>query len=261
MKYKVGEKAKVRKDLKIGEYYGGYLFNNSMSELKGNSVTISYTGLSSYSIRESDRPWSEEMFEPVGEEEQIVKYKAGDKVRVRSDLEACRTYGGIRASSTMCQYRGKTVEIAKVYSNYYKIKERDFYWTDEMFESEEEMSAEEALKMLKGLCEEYPTCNGCPLRNPRKDDFMGCMIDPKVTLKVLKQWKADHEKKSIETEFVNIVRVIEDTGTVKKCVYEERLPDGELNLSDKQVEVLRKYCEEHKGKYFTVVERICKVKE
>ena len=86
--------------------------------------------------------------------------------------------------------------------------------------------------------------------------------NPEEVVKALKQWKADHEKKPIETEFVNIVRVIEDLGYTKKCVYEEdvtEVKDETFKMSMKRV--LKEYCKEHDGKFFTVYEEICRVKE
>ena len=41
MKYNVGEKARVRRDLVEDETYGGYSFTYNMSKLKGKIVTIS----------------------------------------------------------------------------------------------------------------------------------------------------------------------------------------------------------------------------
>lgn len=191
-----------------------------------------------------------------------MKYKVGDKVRVRRDLKNGEYYGVKYFSSDMRRYKGKEITISKEYDRYYRARDNIYFWTDEMFEPVEEFSAEDAIKLLSDICDRLG-CNGCPINKSKGD--IGCVVyrknHPDKVVEVLKQWKVDREKKPIETQFMNIVRVIEDTGTMKKCVYEERLPEGELNLSDKQSEVLKKYCEEHKGKYFAVVERICAVKE
>lgn len=72
----------------------------------------------------------------------------------------------------------------------------------------------------------------------------------------------DEEKKEVETEFVNIVRVIEDLGYTKKCVYEEDVTgvkDETFKMSMKRI--LEEYCMEHDGKFFIVYEEICRVKE
>ena len=81
---------------------------------------------------------------------------------------------------------------------------------------------------------------------------------PDKVIEILKRWKADHEKKPIETEFACVVRVIEDTGKVKRCVYEEDVTEAKEEAMKR---VLKEYCKEHDGKFFTVYEEICRVKE
>ncbi len=81
---------------------------------------------------------------------------------------------------------------------------------------------------------------------------------PEEVVKALKQWKVDHEKKPIETELAYIVRVIEDTGKVKRCVYEEDVTEVKEEAMKR---VLKEYCKDHEGKFYTVAERICRVKE
>lgn len=61
-----------------------------------------------------------------------MKYKVGDKVRVREDLEMYKDYG-IYPNKKMVELKGKVVEIENVYSYFYSIKEDTYYWTDEMF--------------------------------------------------------------------------------------------------------------------------------
>lgn len=41
MKYKVGDKVRVRKDLQIGTHYGDYMFVSGMDDYKGSVVKIS----------------------------------------------------------------------------------------------------------------------------------------------------------------------------------------------------------------------------
>ena len=51
MKYKKGDKVRVRKDLKVGESYGVY-FNEDMVKFIGEEVTIDYVGPLGYRIKE-----------------------------------------------------------------------------------------------------------------------------------------------------------------------------------------------------------------
>lgn len=73
----------------------------------------------------------------------MAKYKVGDKVRVRSDLEVGISYGIPNFVGGMRKFLGKEVTISFVdYSDdTYKIKEDDdFWWSDEMFEGFSEES-------------------------------------------------------------------------------------------------------------------------
>jgi hypothetical protein len=68
-----------------------------------------------------------------------MKYKVGDKVRVRSDLVINKRYGdGVLFRSDMTRYEGQVVTISRVGDDFYKIEEDsdsfDWSWTDEMFE-------------------------------------------------------------------------------------------------------------------------------
>ena len=65
-----------------------------------------------------------------------MKYKVGDKVRVRKDLNLASIYGKCLAVSDMLGYRGKVVTIAAVLHDSYKVEEdcETRYWADEMFE-------------------------------------------------------------------------------------------------------------------------------
>lgn len=192
-----------------------------------------------------------------------MKYKVGDKVRVRSDLEGNKGYGGWYTSEGMVKMRGEIVTIRGVGSSAYELEENDLMRTDEMLEPvEEELTAEEAIKILGEICCGNELCGGCPIgeakgkmtcQNFRRDKT-------EEVLEILKQWKKDHEEKPIEMESVSIVRVIEGTGDIKKCVYEEELTERE-NPMDAKERVLKEYCQKHAGKFFTVFESICRVKE
>ena len=195
-----------------------------------------------------------------------MKYKVGDKVRVRSGLQINRSYGAYTFVSGMSDYKGSVVAISEVYLTCYCIEEDKgiWKWTDEMFEglAEDELTAEEATRILGEICCENKCYNGCPIGKARGK--MSCHFfrrdKPKEVIEILKQFKNDHEKKPIEMESVGIVRVIEDTGDIKKCVYEEELTERE-NPMDAKERVLKEYYHKHDGKFFTVFESICRVKE
>lgn len=194
-----------------------------------------------------------------------MKYKVGDKVRVRENLSL---YIKARCVSTFSpetlKYNGMIVTVSEVKKDQYKIEEdKGFYdWYEDMFEPVEEMSAEELARILALECEAHPGCYKCPIR--RLDDRAGCVAiihyHYKEVIEIAKQWKSDHEKKPIETKYVWYVKIIEaDTHLLK---HEELLElDFSIPMDRKKEEILKKYCAEHDGKYYATDERRCVVKE
>ena len=65
-----------------------------------------------------------------------MKYKLGDKVKIREGLDIDKIYGGWDCSEDMIQYGGKIATIVKCYDDSYHIDVDDecYDWTDEMFE-------------------------------------------------------------------------------------------------------------------------------
>ena len=67
-----------------------------------------------------------------------MRYKVGDKVRVRKDLVVDKDYGGYDFVSSMEEFEGKIVTIESVDGDHYHIEEDKFefkfYWVDEMLE-------------------------------------------------------------------------------------------------------------------------------
>ena len=191
-----------------------------------------------------------------------MKYKVGDKVKVRSDLKCEEYYDGVPFTSEMNRFKGMEITIARVnYGGYYEVLETPYNFTDEMLEPVEEMSAEEAISLQSKICREN-NCTTCPIQKiPDCGDCEEYMIEhPEEVVKTLKQWKADHEKKPIETKWVWYVKIIEaDTHLLK---HEELLElDFSIPMDRKKEEILKKYCAEHDGKYYVTDERRCVVKE
>lgn len=194
-----------------------------------------------------------------------MKYKVGDKVRVIKATSGCM---GAEGSIGVVTDK-KNTEGLFDYMNGFNIElENGKIWRIG-FESvcepvEDELTAEEATKILSEICCENELCGGCPISEAKGK--MTCQSfrrdKTEEVLEILKQWKKDHEKKPIKTESVGIVRVIEDTGFRRRCVYEEdvtEVKDETFKMSMKRV--LEEYCKEHKGKFFAVYEEICRVKE
>lgn len=81
-----------------------------------------------------------------------MKYKIGDKVLVRPDLEENKKYGDEVVISDMLFFRGKIVTIEHIdHPDYYRIKEDpdQWYWTDEMFIEKEPEEIKSDLEEIK----------------------------------------------------------------------------------------------------------------
>lgn len=188
-----------------------------------------------------------------------MKYKVGDKVKVRSDLKCEEYYDGVPFTSEMNRFKGMEFTIARVnYGEYYEVLETPYNFTDEMLEPVEGMSAEEAIRLYAKMCKDN-NCYACPVYE--KSGECGCeefaINHPEEVIESLKKWKADHEKKPIETENVMYIVVMDEKRNV---VYEEKTNEAIITTTMKE-ETLKKYCKEHDGKYYAIVERRCVVKE
>lgn len=192
-----------------------------------------------------------------------MKYKVGDKVRVRENLPLyMKAHCVSTFSPETLKYNGMIVTVSEVKKDQYKIEEdKGFYdWYEDMLEPVEEMSTEEAIKLSGKMCSSS-ACYECPVFKSREKYGEMCNVFKKEHaeeyLEILKQWKADHEKKPIEMENVIYIVVLDEKRNV---VYEEKT-NGVVVTTDMKEEVLKKYCSEHDGKYYAISERRCVVKE
>ena len=192
-----------------------------------------------------------------------MKYKVGDKVRVRSDLKISVLYGNLCVLDEML--KKKIVTIASVHDGYYKVVEDEYEWTDEMFEGlvEDELTAEEAIKMLGDMC--IIGCEICKLRELYKESGYSLCADyrrehPDKVVEILKQRKKEYEKKEIETEIVDLIRIMKEEGDSATCIYTHEIDAKEKNIYEKMDELVKQYYEENGGKIYAKFERICRVK-
>lgn len=191
-----------------------------------------------------------------------MKYKVGDKVRVREDLSIDEKYGFLYAIDEMI--KKKIVTIAYVYDGYYGIKEDVFMWTDEMFEGlvEDELTAEEAIRIFGEICCETRCTDECPIYKAKKG--MSCRKfrkdKPEEVLEILKQRKKEHEKKEIKTEIVDLIKVMKEVCDDETCIYAYEIDTNEENVDEKMNELVKQYYEENGGKIYAKFERLCRVK-
>lgn len=93
MKYKVGDKVKVREDLSKEKCYGGCCVDSVMEQFAGEMVTISheYGRINRYKIEEDNMRWcwTDEMFEPL-EDENITDKNTTDETNDSEEWVLCR---------------------------------------------------------------------------------------------------------------------------------------------------------------------------
>ena len=193
-----------------------------------------------------------------------MKYKVGDKNKIVRATAGCYGAEGKIGTVTnepstdgLCYNRdGFNVDCG--YGSVWRIG----------FESEcellDELTAEEAIKIQAEMCRSI-MCKDCAIDRLRIDSRCGCdefrSKNPDKVLEIIKQWKKDHEKKEVEVEFVDVIRIIEDTGDIKRCVHEERIDVEFVKISADIKRVLKDWCKDHDGEFFAVLESRCVVKE
>lgn len=193
-----------------------------------------------------------------------MKYKVGDKVKVRSDLEENKGYGGWYTSEGMVKMRGEIVTIIGVKSSSYELEENNFKWTDEMFEGleDDELTAEEAIRIFGEICCETRCTDECPIYKAKKG--MSCRKfrkdKPEEVLEILKQRKKEHEKKEIKTEIVDLIKVMKEVCDDEVCIYTCEIDVNKEEIDDKMRELVKEYSDEQDSKIYAKYERICRVK-
>lgn len=79
---------------------------------------------------------------------------------------------------------------------------------------------------------------------------------PDKVIEVLK----DYEKKEIETEIVDLIRIMKEEGDSETCIYAYETDTKEENIDEKMDELVKQCYEENGGKIYAKYERICRVK-
>lgn len=192
-----------------------------------------------------------------------MKCKIGDKVRVIKATSGCM---GAEGSIGVVTDKKNTDGLLD-YMNGFNIELKNGKIWRIGFESvcepvEDELTAEETIRLKCEMCESI-SCSECKFSrlNNGEDIFCNKFLKkyPEQVVEILKQWKKDHEKKEVETEFTWCVLIIEaDTHTLK---HEEDVGTDFKSMDAKKAEILKKYCSEHDGKYYAISERRCVVKE
>lgn len=194
-----------------------------------------------------------------------MKHKVGDKVKIKENLIVGKTYGGLYLHDGAGRHIGEETIVTKVERDRYRlaVDNSSRIWTEEMLEQVEELTAEEAIRILGGMCRDLSCCE-CPIYELIEDEGNCDNLraeKPDKVIEVLKQWKKDHEKKEVEVEFVWYAVIKDEKGSI---VHEKRIESplgSNKEYLEKNKEILAKYCSEHNGKFYGLTERRCVVKE
>lgn len=89
MKYKVGDKVKVRDDLMVGHCYSYYAYCGNMVNFRGKTVTIKSVAYDFYRIEEDRQTscWTDGMFEDVNENDVDDEDDETETAKFRAFLE------------------------------------------------------------------------------------------------------------------------------------------------------------------------------
>lgn len=176
-----------------------------------------------------------------------MKYKIGDKVRVIKATSGCM---GAEGSIGVVTDKKNTDGLLD-YSDGFNIELKNGKIWRIGFESvcepvEEELTAEEAIKIQAEMCS--VPCRKCPISKER--GAYECRTfraeHPDKVLEILKQRKKEHEKKEVEVTQKIYCLVMDEE---RKVVHEE-----EIGNSDSCMDVLKNYCGNHDGKFFSLME-------
>ena len=141
MKYKVGDKVTIKKDLKFDEGNKKTRAITGMLEYAGESFTIKSVEewADGYRLEGVSFYWTDEMFEepiPEPEVKTTAKHKVGHKVKIRKDLKPDRSNPKLVVTKDMVKYAGQIVTIDYVDTDEtYAVKENTWWWSDELFEA------------------------------------------------------------------------------------------------------------------------------
>ena len=113
-----------------------------------------------------------------------MKYKVGDVVKVRSDLDVNKRYKRFYVTINMIEFKGKFVRIARVLNDCYNIYEdlKRWSWSDEMFEpfTEEDVKKhfEEYAKSFKDYDIKVEVKKKEPILDEEEKKYLSAVIKP-----------------------------------------------------------------------------------
>lgn len=141
MDYKIRDVVRIKDNLKEGEKYGDCYVVEGMLKFRGTTDTIYYidtVGDFYLSDKDNTYVWHKDMLEPVTiKRGNSVKYKIGDLVKVRDDLQEDKMYGRCSSIDDMLPFRGTLdfIENIDEDGDYHLANNNNPYvWNEEMLE-------------------------------------------------------------------------------------------------------------------------------
>ena len=131
-KFKVGDKVRLRDDLKVGRDYGEITFLRDMKKLQGKELTIDYISQQgNYILKEGRFYYSEEMLEKVVDDSDLLEFALGKLNMTKEELR--REYKKNKISEQDLENIKKCCDDFEDYCNsrgcntcdIYKFKERN----------------------------------------------------------------------------------------------------------------------------------------
>lgn len=173
-----------------------------------------------------------------------MRFKVGDKVRIRKDLKNNSFYGGVRVNDEMANNKGKILTIIGIEEGIYLIEGSGWFWTDEMFEGKE-YTYEDLKKSPIGTKVTFE--NGAVLIKDSQEQFENSSFIEKLS--DLKNLESIIYGKIIKIEEPTYETVYEYKPEILDEA-EKRYLRGVIRPFRNNVEVIRKLFSPTKGKYY-----------
>lgn len=171
-----------------------------------------------------------------------------------------------RYGKNTCYFIEENKEVT--YSDIGFFKSKGYEITEFSDLIEPELTAEETIRLLAHICHNSGCYSSCPIGKIRSSQSCNEFRrdNPEKVMKVLRKYKADHEKKELEVEWYwqGMIYEIGEDG----WYYQIKDGAGRYDTgcecrerAEKYMEnVLKKYSKTCKGSYIATVERACRLK-
>lgn len=197
------------------------------------------------------------------EGKRVMKYKVGERIKIIKATGGC--YGANEKIGTVTN-KPSTDGLCNDQDGFNVDCGKGHIWRIG-FASEcellDELTAEEAIILRAEICKNT-LCSECRFGKRNNGERIECcdfsQKYPERVVEILKQWKKDHEKKEVETEIVDLIRIMKEEGDFETCIYTYEIDTSKENTDEKMDELVKQYYEENGGKIYAKFERICRVK-